>query len=88
MPRAETYQVTVEALKPPDSDLDDETREELNESREGLKNDHSSSDKADAAGSEEPELVPAPSSDDEPTQNGDSTDKMEGLRPKKKRRRS
>jgi hypothetical protein len=80
MARAETYQVTVEALKPPDSDLDDETREELNGSR--------ASDGADAAGSEEHELVSAPSSDDEPTQNGDSTDKMEGLRPKRKRRRS
>jgi hypothetical protein len=88
MPRAKTYQVTVEALKPPDSDLDDETREEPNEGREALENEHSSSEGADAAGSEEPELVPAPSSDDEPIQNGDSTDKMEGSRPTKKRRRS
>ena len=75
------YLATVEALKPPDSDLDDETREALDEEM-------SRYNEPSPTKSQEFGQSPASRKDDETIQNSDSTQVLQRARPKKKRRRS
>lgn len=76
---AEAYPVTVEALKPPDSDLDDETREALDEGMSRC-NEHS------PASGEEVVRSPSAQKDDEPTQDGEFAGALEDARSRKRRR--
>ncbi len=79
--RAKAYLAKVEALKPPDSELDDETRESFEEEL-------SPSDLPDPVSSDEAEPRSVTSVDEQEIQNGDSSEILDSTRPKKKRRRS
>lgn len=72
--------VIVEALKPPESDMDDETREALEELSQssGMLFESGIVGKANSAVSQS----------DEPIKKGEPSGAAEGVRPQKKRRRS
>ncbi|ERF74056.1 hypothetical protein EPUS_03871 [Endocarpon pusillum Z07020] len=73
--------IYVEALKPPESDLDDETRDTLDD-------EISNSTKTSLPSSKEVGLSLAARTDGETTRNGMPNETAEGARPGKKRRRS